>query len=303
MGKLADLIPKLYSHFDGVPSSLLALFAMIALATAFELMCIGWRESSLRNILIYREGRGTDILMALLYHFKLLLPLGILMSGGLIYVLLKQIRVQLPHPLAWDLGHPVLSTLVFLIVLDFFRYWWHRAFHNVKVLWVLHRYHHSAPAMNFLNTFRVHPLEGAIGQLWLMFPLLFFGAPAPQVFAAQFLVSFHGLLCHSNIKSDWGWAGRWLVQSPAAHRIHHSTQESHYGKNLGSTLVVWDLLFGTFHWEKPEAVRAIVIGLDRQEVGQRPFRYVARVYLDFLIAVKTLAANMFRQQMQFWRRT
>jgi sterol desaturase/sphingolipid hydroxylase (fatty acid hydroxylase superfamily) len=54
------------------------------------------------------------------------------------------------------------------------------------------------------------------------------------------------LLVHSNIRSDWGWFGRWVLISPAAHRIHHSSKPEHYNKNI-SVLVIWDRLFGTWY--------------------------------------------------------
>ncbi len=49
--------------------------------------------------------------------------------------------------------------------------------------------------------------------------------------------------------------------SPAHHQVHHSTDERHFDRNFGSTLAIWDRLFGTFYQpsEKREALR---FGLD-----------------------------------------
>jgi sterol desaturase/sphingolipid hydroxylase (fatty acid hydroxylase superfamily) len=41
-----------------------------------------------------------------------------------------------------------------------------------------------------------------------------------------------------------GRLGRILI-SPAHHQLHHSTDPAHFNKNLGSSLAVWDWLFGT----------------------------------------------------------
>ncbi len=43
---------------------------------------------------------------------------------------------------------------------------------------------------------------------------------------------FYQLLVHTNVTWTWGWFGRWVLISPAAHRLHHSTNPEHYGKNL-----------------------------------------------------------------------
>ncbi len=56
-----------------------------------------------------------------------------------------------------------------------------------------------------------------------------------------------GHLRHSHL---WiplrGIAGR-LLQSPAHHQIHHSTDPRHFDKNLGFALAVWDWVFGTLY--------------------------------------------------------
>jgi hypothetical protein len=43
-----------------------------------------------------------------------------------------------------------------------------------------------------------------------------------------------------------GRMGR-LLLSPAHHQIHHSTRPIHFNRNFGSTIALWDALFGTLH--------------------------------------------------------
>jgi sterol desaturase/sphingolipid hydroxylase (fatty acid hydroxylase superfamily) len=59
--------------------------------------------------------------------------------------------------------------------------------------------------------------------------------------------SVNQFLVHSNLRANYGWVGRWLIVSPANHRVHHSIQPEHLGKNFSVTLVLWDRVFGTFH--------------------------------------------------------
>jgi hypothetical protein len=47
-----------------------------------------------------------------------------------------------------------------------------------------------------------------------------------------------------------------LFLSPAHHQIHHSDNPAHFDRNLGSSLAVWDWLFGTLYvpQRQPEKV-------------------------------------------------
>ncbi|MFT7433000.1 MAG: sterol desaturase/sphingolipid hydroxylase (fatty acid hydroxylase superfamily) [Alphaproteobacteria bacterium] len=35
------------------------------------------------------------------------------------------------------------NTVVSIIIMSFFEYWFHRSFHKIKPLWKLHKFHHS----------------------------------------------------------------------------------------------------------------------------------------------------------------
>ena len=60
----------------------------------------------------------------------------------------------------------------------------------------------------------------------------------------MFLLTY-GHLRHSHMWIAFtGLAGR-ILQSPAHHQIHHSTNPAHFDKNLGFALAVWDWAFGT----------------------------------------------------------
>ena len=65
-------------------------------------------------------------------------------------------------------------------------------------------------------------------------------------------------LLHSCLPWTYGWVGRWLVVSPANHRVHHSTLPEHQGRNYSISWVLWDRVFGTYH----EGCAACPIGYD-----------------------------------------
>jgi sterol desaturase/sphingolipid hydroxylase (fatty acid hydroxylase superfamily) len=152
------------------------------------------------------------------------------------------------------------TTLVLFLAYEL-AYWLdHWLCHNVPALWEIHKVHHTAEALSPLTNFRVHPIEsltfyniaalftgvangalayglGPSGRLSLL------GVDA-AIFTYMFTVAH---LQHSHVWISFnGWLGR-VVLSPAHHQIHHSTDERHFGSNLGSALAIWDWMFGTLY--------------------------------------------------------
>ena len=143
-----------------------------------------------------------------------------------------------------------------------FGYWLdHYLKHRVPFLWAFHKVHHSAESLSPLTNFRVHPIDTiifyniaalAIGstEAFVNF-LLGHQTPAFTIWGSNILILAGGILLthlqHSHIWISFtGWLGR-LLLSPAHHQIHHSTNPVHFNRNFGSTLALFDLLFGTLH--------------------------------------------------------
>lgn len=173
-------------------------------------------------------------------------------------------------------------------------YWEHRIFHRFRPLWILLRYHHSAPEMSVLNAYRTHPIYVAVSSLWSFIPILLVSAPAEQIAGLVVLMHLHGLLLHSQIQSDWGWIGRWVLQSPAMHRIHHSANPIHHDKNFGAHFLFCDMLFGTLYVESRQGRDAITIGVDDDPGTKPPWRYIFDVYLEFFRKVGAAVVGIVR---------
>ena len=45
--------------------------------------------------------------------------------------------------------------------------------------------------------------------------------------------------------------------TPSHHRVHHAVNEDYIDKNYGSTLIIWDRIFGSFQEEKEQAIYGI----------------------------------------------
>lgn len=133
--------------------------------------------------------------------------------------------------------------------------------HNVPALWELHKVHHTAEALSPLTNFRVHPLDSLVFyNLIALFTgvaggVLDYGLGSSHgrltLLGADALVIVSGFtfahLLHTHIwlRLPEPWSR--LVMSPAAHQIHHSVDPSHYGRNLGNALALWDWAFGTLY--------------------------------------------------------
>jgi sterol desaturase/sphingolipid hydroxylase (fatty acid hydroxylase superfamily) len=131
------------------------------------------------------------------------------------------------------------------LLADGLSYWQHRFFHR-RPLWTFHAIHHSAPRLDWLSSFRFHPVDILLKRVTLSLPLALLGF-SPLVIAAFLPVAiFFSFLTHARVPWTFGPL-RYLIVSPAFHRWHHAQAPEAAGKNLGGILAVWDFCFGTFY--------------------------------------------------------
>lgn len=168
-------------------------------------------------------------------------------------------------------------TIVFLIVSDFSRFFWHYCLHKIPFLWELHKVHHAAEVMTPLTLYRVHPIEYFLFRLR---SLLVFGVVSGSFFfwfrtqiepwtilnihAGLFLFNLLGAnLRHSPVPFSYGKFLEHLFISPAQHQLHHSQAQKHHNKNFGSLFAFWDGLFGSLLLSKPK--ESLQFGIEPEE--------------------------------------
>jgi sterol desaturase/sphingolipid hydroxylase (fatty acid hydroxylase superfamily) len=163
-----------------------------------------------------------------------------------------------------------------------FAYWFdHWLKHKVPFLWEFHRVHHTAETLTPATVYRVHPIDtlvfydiavvimastnAAIAQMT--------GLPGHGItFGGSNILTLGGIFLLGHLQHSHMWIaftgrlGRILL-SPAHHQIHHSDNPAHYGKNLGSSLAIFDTLFGTL--VVPEKRRQNLVFGVRAEAGER----------------------------------
>ncbi|MFN7572609.1 MAG: sterol desaturase family protein [Betaproteobacteria bacterium] len=206
-----------------------------------------------------RHGTGVDIIYTLLHRlggfallvFALLTPLTDAVARLLREADYTPLQLDRLWPGVTDV--PVVSFLLYLLVLDFVDYWIHRGQHRFRWWWALHALHHSQRKMSFWSDSRNHLLDDFIRDAIRAAVALAIGVAPGQfvllVIASKMLQSLH----HANVPWTYGPAGALLV-SPIFHRRHHSIGYGHeglrYGCNFAVLFPLWDVLFATAQWQR-----------------------------------------------------
>jgi sterol desaturase/sphingolipid hydroxylase (fatty acid hydroxylase superfamily) len=226
-------------------------------------------------------------------------------QGGLLAGLLGEIiggaAAAGPHASAPALAAVGLALWIFLAD-DFARFAAHWMEHRIPALWELHKVHHSAEVLNFVTAERHHPVSLAfyavlitsvVGAANLAFLTVFPDAVAPATLIGANAFWLCANLLASSLRHSPVWLSfgptveRWLI-SPAQHQVHHSENPAHFDRNFGSTLAVWDRLFGTLHLTGPQR-EVRTFGLGEQT---RLYRSPAALYLrPFVRSMARLAGR------------
>ncbi|QWD66949.1 sterol desaturase family protein [Polynucleobacter sp. MWH-Aus1W21] len=165
---------------------------------------------------------------------------------------------------------PVVSFLIYLVLLDFVDYLYHRASHVFNWWWQLHALHHSQTVMTAWSDNRNHILDDIMRAVVMSFVALMFGVSPGQFILLIALSEFLQSWQHANIKTHLGPA-KYLLVSPMFHRMHHAVGYGHEAKgkpgvlggcNFGVLFPWWDMLFRTAIFPKevyPTGVRNLTV--------------------------------------------
>jgi sterol desaturase/sphingolipid hydroxylase (fatty acid hydroxylase superfamily) len=227
-------------------SKILIQIAGLLVVLFVEMWVVGWGKSSISKIYNLGLEVRIDIFNYFLKVTKINTYLGLLFTLFIPYGVAKFIGYYHLHLEGVFLLGGIQASIVYFLLFDFLCYGFHYLAHKSEVLFVFHSYHHSAREMNVLNNLRSHPFEAAISQLFIQIPLLLVLNVEPEyaIFWAA-LGKLHSDMYHSALYHDWGFIGRYILVSPAAHRVHHCDNKEYFGRNFGNHLIVWDNIFGT----------------------------------------------------------
>lgn len=216
-----------------------ALLFVVLVAAAFVPLELAFPLREKRE----RRGLATDLAFATFGRAttKLLLLVGV---GSLL---------ELVDAHAWEGGpwttlesegaRTVVSVGLGLLLFELGGYAYHRLAHLVPALWRLHEVHHSAETMDWLASFRQHPLEIALITIAQNLPLVALGIPLASHATVLLVLELVTVFVHSNVRVPEGpWCE--LVATPRFHHRHHDRLGE--PRNFATLFPFVDRLFGTY---------------------------------------------------------
>jgi sterol desaturase/sphingolipid hydroxylase (fatty acid hydroxylase superfamily) len=303
--QLRYVYDRLWAHFvDGHLLGQPALILLGGLALmGMEVLLRDWHSTAFYRVFVRPRTTGSiDLIfqlsqfLGLAFFLELLFTFGVSIGAAkfaaMVYNQLSWVRIPLR---ADNLLEIAFSFLVYFLTSHFVGYWVHRLYHT-NLFWHLHRFHHSAPELNFLTFYRVHPAETFTRVLFFVTPLTFLDVPAIVILITLCVDIFLNYCEHSELPWSYGWFGRWLFVSPRAHQLHHSIDAEHMHKNF-SNCPLWDRVFGTWYdGDKVPSAYGIteVSGAPDRRYDTEPARQFLRDTVAFYRELLALAAKPFR---------
>ncbi len=241
-------------QFDGA-TLIVSTYIPVLLAAA----AVNWLEFKFPHRTEWRPDTG-EVKTDLAFMTVVQLAFPPLVGFVFAYALIEPARaLNLPIVRLWPHGWPIwIQALLMILVVDLLRYWLHRAAHENETLWRLHAVHHSVEQLYWLNTGRFHPLEKALQMSLDSLPFLLMGVDARVLALYYIAYATNGFFQHSNIRLRYGVLN-YIVGSAETHRWHHSRVPAEANANYGNTVIIWDLLFGT--WYLPSGRDIELLGL------------------------------------------
>ena len=211
------------------------VFVSVMFVTSVLFIALERRFPSTSGQKFFRQGFWMDLL---LYSF-----LQNWILGNVIQWIINGLDAAASGRLHLVGGWPLpLQAVFFLLLHDFYIYWFHRLQHRLPLLWRIHEAHHSTPDVDWLSGSRSHALEILINQTIEFAPIVLLGAP-PEIGYFKALIDLvWGMYIHSNIGVRSGWLQK-ILNGPEMHRWHHATEV--VDVNFSTKFAFWDWIFGT----------------------------------------------------------
>jgi sterol desaturase/sphingolipid hydroxylase (fatty acid hydroxylase superfamily) len=231
-----------------------ALFAVYGAAQVLLATAICWPLEKLRPVEHWPDQRAVwvDVFYTMLSRVGVL-PLvtfvafsqiqmslnGWLADQGLVSPTLERIFPSL-------IGLPIVTFMIYALILDCAEYWRHRLSHVFNWWYSLHALHHAQRQMTFWSDDRNHFVDDLIGFVWFTIIALLVGVPPLQFPMLVLMLRFLESLSHANTRLSFGWLGERLLVSPRFHRAHHGMLAAGLESvNYGAVFPYWDMALGT----------------------------------------------------------
>jgi len=189
-------------------------------------------------------------------------------------------------PLKGTFGRQWWSWLLLFLLDDFTYYWFHRANHEIRLMWAGHVNHHSSEYMNYGTALRQGVGERVYKYLfWLPLPLL--GFEPAMVITMMSISLFYQFWIHTRAIGRMHPLIELVFNTPSHHRVHHASNIRYLDCNHGGTLITWDRLFGTFSEETD--LEPVVYGLTRNIGTFNPIKIVLHEYRSMISDIRSVS--------------
>jgi sterol desaturase/sphingolipid hydroxylase (fatty acid hydroxylase superfamily) len=238
------------------------LGVMFALIVA-EILYVYWKldsaytsKEALTNVAILVIGQGSR---KLTYGFRLA-----------VFVLLYDLS---PLRIETTVG----SIAVCYLGLDLLYYAKHRWVHETALGWSIHAIHHSSTELNLTTSVRSGWIQRFIDDFFYS-PLVLLGFSPVVVLLIADINLFSQFWVHTRVKVRLGFL-EGIINTPSAHRVHHAADRKYSDSNYGSTLMIWDRLFGTYRPEPKD--HELRYGIEGSSWGQNPVKIQFGPLVDY----------------------
>lgn len=132
-----------------------------------------------------------------------------------------------------------------LVLLDFWIYWWHRANHEVPLLWRFHQVHHFDELLDSTTAIRFHFGEVVLSALARAVVIIVFDIPVSSVLVFEALVLMSAIFHHSDARLPprVEQALSRVIITPSIHWVHHHALRRDTDSNYGTIFSFWDPIF------------------------------------------------------------
>ncbi|XP_074594388.1 alkylglycerol monooxygenase [Brevipalpus obovatus] len=149
----------------------------------------------------------------------------------------------------------IFTWIVTLLALDFIFYWFHRASHEINILWAFHQVHHSSEHFNLTTALRQSVFQVYL-HCFCNIPLAMVISPPMYMVHLQLNVLYQ-IWIHTEFVGKLGPL-EWILNTPSAHRVHHGRNRYCIDRNYAGVLIIWDRIFGTYQAEREAVAYGLV---------------------------------------------
>ncbi|MBS0000296.1 MAG: sterol desaturase family protein, partial [Cyclobacteriaceae bacterium] len=168
---------------------------------------------------------------------------GNLVISALIKVTTFGIIIFFYNLAPWRIPATWWSYILCIIWIDFWRYVAHRIAHENRFWWATHVTHHNSEKYNWSVSFRL----GWTQHIKIIFfiPVALTGFHPVVFFICHQIEVLYQFWIHTEYIRKLPRPIEYIFVTPSHHRVHHARNGKYLDRNYGSTMIIWDRIFGT----------------------------------------------------------